>query len=308
MTFFCNTDAGRGDLFRRLFGEALPDLPFAVPGDDVDAAEVRYLLTWTAPPNLRDAYPALEVLFSTGAGVDQFRFDDLPPQTQLVRMIEPGITAMMQEYVVMGVLALHRGLPAYLGQQAREEWKVLPAVPAAGRRVGVMGLGELGKAVLEALRPFGFPLAGWSRSARDIPGVVCHSGASGLQDFLAATDILICLLPLTNETRGILSADLFARLPQGAGLVHAGRGQQLDAAALIAALDSGHLEAAVIDVCDPEPLPPGHPLWHHPRILLTPHVASQTNAETAAQVVIDNIRRHRRGEPMVGLVTRERGY
>ncbi|MGJ4888497.1 2-hydroxyacid dehydrogenase [Bradyrhizobium sp. HKCCYLRH3099] len=305
--FLFNSTAERAAVFREAFARDLPDVIFADNAAAVDPDDVRYLITWKIPADL-DRYRRLEVIFSIGAGVDQFDGAGLPAGIAVVRMVEDGIVRMMQEYVALSVLALHRDWPAYAMQQSEAVWRPLPAVQASARRIGFLGLGMLAQAAMDRLAPFGFALAGWSRSPRTIAGVETFHGAAQLSGFLARTDILVCLLPLTAETRGLLNAELFARLPQGAALVQAGRGPQLDTAALLSALDRGQLSAAVLDVTDPEPLPADHPLWRHPKVVITPHVASVTQPQTAAHAVIDNIRRHRDGQPMIGLVDRARGY
>lgn len=307
MVFLFNSDMARAAVFREVFARDLPDLEFIHHSDSFDPDQVRYLLTWTAPRDIA-RYRNLEVLFSIGAGVDQFTSGSVPHGVKLVRMVEDGIVRMMQEYVALGVLTLHRDVLAYREQQRGQIWQPHVAPQATQRRVGFLGLGMLAQAAIERLKPFQFPLAGWSRSRKEVDGASCFHGAAQLPDFLTQTDILVCLLPLTDETRNILDADLFAQLPIGARLLHVGRGPQLDQAALIEALDKGQLAAAMLDVTDPEPLPGTHPLWSHPGVMITPHIASVTQPHSAAQSVIDNIRRHRDGTELVGLVDQTRGY
>ncbi|MDA8445824.1 2-hydroxyacid dehydrogenase [Paracidovorax valerianellae] len=307
-TFLYKSDPVRGRQWAGVFRERAPEIDFRIWPDIGDAAQVRFLAAWEPPQDLATRFPQLQVLFSSGAGVDQFDFAALPPALPVVRMVEPGIVQGMVEYVTHAVLGLHRDMPQYRRQQQQGEWRALPVRPASSRRVGVLGLGSLGQAVLEQLRGLGFDCAGWSRSRHDIGGVQCHAGPQELPAFLARTDVLVCLLPLTDATRGFLNKDLFAQLPEGAGLVHVGRGPHLVEADLLAALAVGQIGDAVLDVADPEPLPPSHAFWRHPRIQLTPHIASMTQPLSAAGVVIDNLRRFHAGEPMVGLVDRSRGY
>lgn len=308
MALVYKADPERGEEWKRLMAQKRPDLPFYVWPETGDPAAVRFLAVWQPPENMLTRFPNVEIVFSTGAGVDQLDVAGFPAHIPLVRMLEPSIAEGMVEYVTLGVLALHRHLLDYRADQAAERWVPIRLVPARKRRIGVLGLGQLGQAVCRKLAGFGFPVAGWSRSPRAIAGIACQSGPDALPAFAAGSDILVCLVPLTQRTRGILNARLFAALPPGAGVVSVGRGGHLVQEDLLAALDSGHLTGAVLDVTDPEPLPPAHPLWSHPRVLLTPHVASMTDPEGAIDFLLATLERHRQGLPLPGVVDRQRGY
>ncbi|TLP65211.1 MULTISPECIES: 2-hydroxyacid dehydrogenase [Pseudomonas] len=308
MTLLFKVDPDRGRAWKALFAEHAPDIEVRLWPEIGDPSQIRYLATWQPPEDIAGHFSNLQVLFATSAGVDQFDSNALPPSVQIVRMLDPGIVQGIVEYATLAVLALHRDLPLYLDQQRQGLWQVQQNVPAAQRRVGVMGLGNLGQAVLRQLHGFGFALRGWSRSAKQIEGVQCYAGDAGLPGFLAGCDILICLLPLTAHTAGILDARLFDALPRGASVVNLGRGGHLREADLLAALDSGQLRRAIVDVLSCEPPAPDHPLLDHPKVWVTPHIGAVTHPASAFQVLLDNLRRHQRGEPMQGRVSRERGY
>lgn len=308
MTLLYKSDPVRGAVWAELIARQMPELPFRIWPDSGDPADVRYLAAWQPPDDLATRYPNLEVLFATGAGTDHVDFSTIPASLPVVRMVEAGIIQGMVEYVTLAVLSIHRDWRTYLDQQREGRWQTHRVHPAASRRIGVLGLGVLGQAVLASLSGLGFACAGWSRSPHQIAGVDCYAGADGLQQLLARTDILICLLPLTDGTRAILSKPLFDQLPQGAAVINVGRGGHLVQDDLLRALDEGKVGQAILDVSEPEPLPPQHPLWSHPKVQLTPHIASMTQPETAVEAVLDNIRRHQAGLPMIGLVDRTRGY
>ena len=307
-TLVYKADQERGREWREILARDAPDIEFRMWPDTGPADEVNYLVVWQPPPDLRAHFPKLKVVFSVAAGVDHLDLATFPEGVPLVRMVEPGITRTMVDYVSFAALALHRNLLDYLGQQEARIWREIRVRPASDRRVEVMGLGVLGSAVLDRLGALGFQRSGWSRSSKVIRGVACHHGPERLDTFLADLDILVCLLPLTDETMAILGRSLFKALPRGAGLVHVGRGGHLVEADLLAALDDGQLSGAVIDVLREEPPRVDHPFWGHPRILLTPHVASMTQPATAVPVLLDNIRRYERGEPLLNVVDRARGY
>jgi len=274
-----------------------------------DPADIDYALVWRPEPGLLAALPNLKLILSLGAGVDHLLGDpQLPRHLPIVRLVDPHMTAAMSEYVVLQVLRLHRRDLDYRAQQEARDWRELDQKNAADRRVGILGFGELGQDAAHKLKALGFDVAGWSRSAKTAAGIATYAGAAGFPPLLARSEILVCLLPLTPETEGILNARSLALLPQGAALVNAARGAHLVEEDLLAALASGQVSAAVLDVFADEPLPLGHPFWHHPRIVVTPHVAAFTNPATAAPIILDNIRRFEEGRPLLNRVDPARGY
>ena len=268
-----------------------------------DPAEVTEIACWIPPADLT-RFPRLRAVIGVGAGVDHM--PPMPPGVILSRTLAPGLEAMVRDWVVMATLMLHRDLPVYLEQGRRGVWQTHPVHLATARRVGILGMGRIGRLVAGSLAGLGFDVAGLSRSGGGGPVPVFDPDR--LDTFLARSDLLVCLLPLTAETRGILNARSFGRLPRGAGLIHAGRGAHLDHDALRAALDSGQLSAAMLDVTDPEPLPPDHWLWRDPRVIVTPHVAAQTDAAEGAHHALAVIRALDAGAPVPGLVDQARGY
>jgi glyoxylate/hydroxypyruvate reductase A len=271
--------------------------------------DVEFAIVWKPPPGRLRALPNLKVIFSIGAGVDHvFADPDLPKDVPIVRLIDETLTTQMTEYVVMNVLWHHREMDDYAALAAEKTWRHLHPPRTPDRRVGIMGLGVLGSAAGEALSRFGFSLAAWTRGPRDWPLGEAYSGADGLAPFLSRTDILVCLLPLTPETTGILNAENFAALPRGAMLINAARGGHLIEADLLEALEDGQIKSATLDVFEEEPLAPDHPFWSHPKVRVTPHVASLTYPDAAAQEIARNIARFRAGEPMIGVVDTAREY
>ncbi len=261
------------------------------------------------PRGLRLRCPNLRLIVSLGAGIDHLTSDsELPEGVPVLRMVEPGLTAGMTEYVVMSVLMHHRRMVDYAGMQRDKVWAVLPTPLAADRKVGIMGLGVLGADAAEALAGLGFDVAGWSRSPKSVPGVTAFHGAEQLEAFLARSEILVCLLPLTEETLGFLNARTLAMLPRGAALINVGRGGLLIEDDLLPALDAGQVAAATLDVFASEPLASEHPFWTHPRVILTPHCASITVPESGARAVVENIRRLKAGEPLLYVADIGRGY
>ena len=288
---------------------ALPELDLRVWPATGDCGEIDYVLVWNLPPGFLSQFPNLRVIFSMGAGVERVLLDsELPANIPLVRMADPGLAVFMKEYVLMRVLHYHREMPTYERQQQEALWQQLPPLKTSQRRVGVMGVGQIGGTCGRALAELGFDVRGWARSARDVPGVRVFDGHGRLQEFLSGLEILVCLLPLTAETRGILNADTFAHLARGAWLINLARGAHLVETDLLSALDSGQLAGATLDVFATEPLPREHPFWRDPRITITPHASALTRPETAVPRLVQNIARERAAQPLLDLVDRAAGY
>jgi glyoxylate/hydroxypyruvate reductase A len=309
MALLIKSDFNRDDVWRDAFRTVSPDLEcrsWAAPGD---VAEIDYAFVWKPEKGALRRFPNLKCIFSIGAGVDHLLTDSgLPEGVPVVRMVEPELTRGMAEYVALHVLRYHRGLPELQQAQRARHWHELITPTAPQRRVGLMGFGVLGQASAAALGAFGFDLACWTRTAKDFPGGESFHGDAGLRPFLARAEILVCLLPLTPETAGILNRNLFAALPRGAYLINAARGGHQNEDDILAALDSGQLAGATLDVFQTEPLPKDHAFWSHPRVTITAHIASVTQPPSAAAEVVANIRRIEAGESPINTVNRAAGY
>jgi glyoxylate/hydroxypyruvate reductase A len=274
-----------------------------------DPAEIDSALVWRPEPGFLASLPNLKLILSLGAGVDHLLGDpQLPRHLPIVRLVDPHMTDAMSEYVILQVLRLHRHDLDYRTQQEERVWRELDQKNAADRRVGILGFGELGRDAAKKLKALGFDVAAWSRGEKTVAGIESYAGAEGLRLLLARSEILVCLLPLTAETEGILNARNLALLPRGAALVNVSRGAHLVEDDLLAGLASGQISGAVLDVFHDEPLPADHPFWHHPRVVVTPHVAAFTNPATAAPIILDNIRRFEEGRPLLNRVDPARGY
>jgi glyoxylate/hydroxypyruvate reductase len=287
----------------------MPDLEIEVWPKVKDSKAIEAILVWLPPAEGGLAqFPNLKMIQSLGAGVNQLDLRSLPRQVPLARLVDPGLNISMRDYCVWATLRHYRRLDMHVENQPLKKWVYYIPPPKSAVNVGVMGLGELGGEVARAIADLGFSVRGWSRSPKTLDRVACFSGADGLREFASKTDILICLLPLTPETRGILARPLFEMLPMGAKLINVGRGDHLVEADLIPAIESGRIAAATLDVFAKEPLPQDHPFWTHPKITVTPHVAAFGAAVTAAPLVIENLRRAMAGKPLLNQVDIEKGY
>jgi glyoxylate/hydroxypyruvate reductase A len=290
------------------FNELLPDLEIRLWPKPGNLADIEYLAFMHPDFAALPDFPNLKAMFSRAAGVDDIVGHPRLPKVPLGKIEPPGGDPMMTEYVVMHVLRLHREMPKYQAAQARQEWLRLPIRRPEDRRVGFLGFGMMAKAPALVLQSLGFKVSAWVRSPRETAEVPIFHGSAQLEPFLSATDILVCLLPLTRETEGLLCARTFAMMPRGAMLVNVGRGRHVVDADLIAALDSGHLEHAALDALWPEPLPPSSPLWLHPKVTVMPHVARRPTVRQLVTEIVANIQSLRSGGGLLQEVDLELGY
>ena len=289
--------------------EIAPDLEVRVWPETGPVEEIAYALVWEPGAGELARYPNLKLIASLGAGVDHLLTDpELPVDVPITRMVDTQLTAMMSEYSLLYTLRFHRRVEDYEAQQRAHDWTVLSQPLAGERTVGILGLGELGSDLAGKLLPLGFKVAGWSKSLKSIAGVESFHGPDGLAPFLAKSDILICLLPRTPETAGILNRKTLGQLPRGAYLINVARGDHLVEEDLSPLIETGQLAGAALDVFRTEPLPDEHPFWDHPKIQVTPHAAGIATPWSGAPQVVENIRRVEAGEPLINRVDPAKGY
>lgn len=301
--------AEQAENWRSLLSAVLEDIDFRVFPEIGDPSQVEVALAWKAPYGALAGLPNLKLICSLGMGVDHLLQDpQLPADVPIARLVDPNMVEQMSEYALYGVLHFHRRFDVYERFQNEKRWEELPLPHTAVRRVGVMGIGEIGADFARKTAALGFPVKGWSRSPKTIDGVECYAGLDQLPRFLAQSDILVTVLPLTSGTQQIVNAQTLGMLPRGAYFINMARGGLVVEDDLIAALDSGHLEGALLDVTATEPLPANSPLWSHRKVRLTPHIAGLTNPETAIYPIAENIQRLREGRPLLHVVDRSRGY
>lgn len=302
--------AATRDVWKHAILRLAPELDLVMNPDDADPSETDILLYEpNGPITDLSAYKNVAAIQSLWAGVETIVTNPtLPEEPALLRMVEDGLRLGMTEYVVGHVLRLHLQMEQQRDWQQNREWGLENPPLAKDRRVGIIGLGALGQDAAEKLVILGFNVSGWSRSKKSIDGVRCLNDETGLQSLLGTTDILVVLAPQTPQTLKLLNAERIAIMPRGAHIINAARGPLIDDTALLAALDSGHIASVVLDVFNEEPLPQSHPYWGHPSVTVTPHIASATRPETAAETIVEQVRRFEAGEPFQNVVNRNIGY
>jgi glyoxylate/hydroxypyruvate reductase A len=286
-----------------------PSLELRAWPDVGNPRDIEAALVWKPPAGELRRYPNLKLVINLGAGVDSIIADPtLPPGVPIARIADPEMARMMAQFALAAVLRHHRDFVSFQRAMAEERWHYIHPKETRERTVAVLGLGQLGAAIALELARQRFRVLGWSRTPKSLADVECHAGDAALAGVLAQSDIVVALLPHTPATTGLIDARRFAQMPRGVAFVNLGRGATVDEPALVAALESGHVAEATLDVFAEEPLPRGHPFWRMPQVLVTPHLASVVTPRSSAAQVAENVRRARAGEPILNRVDPVRGY
>ncbi|SMO75932.1 2-hydroxyacid dehydrogenase [Fodinibius sediminis] len=274
-----------------------------------DKERVQFAVCWNQPSHILDSFPNLKAVSSLGAGVDHLLSDDaLPGEIPICRIVSSTLVQQMTEYILGAVISIRRHYMTYLRQKDQQQWQIHNHTLPSQSSIGVMGLGEMGSPVARQLAKLGYAVSGWSRTPKQLDKITCYAGRDELPDFLQESQILICLLPLTDQTRSILDLDLIKQMKSPGWIINAARGEHLVDEDLIYALDRGLLRGAWLDVFSEEPLPDKHPFWNRPNIMITPHAASITHPPEAAEQIVDNYKRALSGLALKQRVNRTLGY
>lgn len=301
--------AGEDDRWKEAMVARLRDAHIVTQYEHYDTETIDFALLWKQPQGLLKSLTGLQAIFSLGAGVDHvLSAPSLPTEVPVIRLEDAGMADQMVQYHLYAALHFMRDFDIYARQQAKADWTQHDVARISKCRVGVMGLGALGAAVATALTQLGFAVSGWSRTMKVIDGITTYAGAETLNEFLGQSDILVCMLPRTAETEGVLNGNTLSQLPKNAAVINAARGAMIVEADLLRLIDTGHLRGAFLDVAVTEPLPESHPFWDHLKIRITPHIAAATRIEESVDQIAENIDRITRGETPRGLVDRKTGY
>jgi len=296
-------------MWQEALKKAAPEIPVYSYLEEHPKDEITMALVWKHPKGELMNYPNLELIACSGAGVDFiFTDENRPKELPITRVVDVMLAKDMSEHVIAAILSYLKNLGHYRVDQIRKIWEPMEYRRIGDLKVGILGLGALGTVLAEDLVRFGFRTQGWSNSKKDFPGIQTFSGASQLTDFLETTEILVCLLPLTEDTSGILNAKLFTRLPKGAYIINVARGGHVVDADLIQYIDSGHLAGACLDVFHNEPLAKNHPFWEHDKIHMTPHCASVSDTDSVVPQIVENFRCLQNRQSLINLVSPEKGY
>jgi len=310
MKFMFLSAADKAEAWREAILAKFPGAGFDIWPDEIaDKASYDYAIVWRPPVGELKTFPNLKGILSLGAGVDGILSDtELPEGVPVVRLVDRCLTEGMSEYVLYWVIHYHRRMGVYLNWTRNGTWKQMRQTDTRDKKVGFLGLGELGSDAARKVAALGFDVAGWSRTEKHIDGITSFHGKDGLVPFLNRTEILIVLLPLTEATRGIVNKETLAALPEGADIINCARGAHVVDEDLLAALDGGHINAATLDVFHSEPLPADHPYWTHPKVTVTPHMASLTVPSSAVEWMEENVRLIEAGKAPLNTVDVKKGY